>query len=344
MFDLLSKKAFESKKIQESWKVHQNAFGPILNDAFKEDYKTKIDVCAALNMISNRKLQEGYQKVTSLYDKCQCNEDYALFYFMLGLCFEMANQKEDMASAYLKCCEYEPNFYLPFNKAAKFMHEIGEYEIAAGCYQKGLDILTLLEDNIQNKTLIASTLVNFATCFTLMHEYEMAKELFDKSKLLHEVMVGRSGSEAMLYAALKDEEQMKCCLEKVKVETPQIYEHIKKESEMILNNKNPHFTNLDVDLKAVETFWNYFETNQLEMYPLFISEDESKYPLSLYEQLNEVFIHVNRPVDLHIEIDHDVVVVVLHDGYCMSKTHGLIQLLEHAPKQMKAKYRFEIRR
>lgn len=38
----LARKSFESKKIQESWQVHFQAFGPILKPAFIDNYQAKI--------------------------------------------------------------------------------------------------------------------------------------------------------------------------------------------------------------------------------------------------------------------------------------------------------------
>ena len=54
--DKLARKSFESAKFQQSWQVHYQAFGPILEPAFVENYQAKIHLTAALNFISNRNL------------------------------------------------------------------------------------------------------------------------------------------------------------------------------------------------------------------------------------------------------------------------------------------------
>lgn len=344
MLNVIAKKTFESKKIQDSWKVHVNAFGSILENAFKEDYKTRIDVCAALNLISNRKLQEGYQKVGKLYDSCKCNDDYALFYFLLGLCFDMANQEDQMAAAYMKCCEYEPDFYMPYIKTAKFAHKVGDYDVAANLYEGGLNILTQQTQDEQTKVLIASIFVNFSTCLTLMHQYEMALELMNKSKMMKPVMIGRSASEAMLYAALGRKEQYEACLKQIQTETPQVYEHVKKESDAILNGKHPHFNKIDPNKDDIEAFWVWFKNNHEQLYPLFMSKDETKYPIEFIEKINEVMPYVEKQLEYHVEFKEDKVIIILHDGYSMSKTHGLIQLLNSAPKDLRANFGFEVRR
>lgn len=344
MFSNIAKKTFESKKIQDSWKVHVQTFGSILEKAFKEDYKTRIDVCAALNLISNRKLQEGYNKVNKLYDACKCDDDYALFYFMMGLCFELANQQSEMASAYMKCCEYEPSFYMPYIKTAKYTQQINEYDLAANFYEKGINILTQQEQNEQNKVLIASTFVNYASCLTMMHQYELAQELMNKSKQMKPVMMARCVSEATLNAALGKKAEYEACLKQVQVEVPQIYEHVKKESDAIINGKNPHFNEIDPKQEDINAFWEWFKNHHEELYLSYMTKDERKYPVELIKKLNEVMPYLDKPIEYNVDFKDDKVMIILYDGYNRSKTHGLIQLFNSVPKDLKANFNFEVRR
>ena len=40
--DKLARKTFESSAIQKSWQTHMQAFGPILEPTFVNDYQSKI--------------------------------------------------------------------------------------------------------------------------------------------------------------------------------------------------------------------------------------------------------------------------------------------------------------
>ena len=55
----LARKSFESAASQKSWHTHMQAFGPILEPAFIDNYKARVDLTAALNFISNRELKKG---------------------------------------------------------------------------------------------------------------------------------------------------------------------------------------------------------------------------------------------------------------------------------------------
>ena len=52
--DKLAEKTFHSATFQKSWNVHMQAFGPILQPAFENNYQAKVHLCAALSFMSNR--------------------------------------------------------------------------------------------------------------------------------------------------------------------------------------------------------------------------------------------------------------------------------------------------
>ena len=45
--DKLAKKSFEGAAVQKSWQAHMQAFGPILEPAFAENYQARIDLTSA---------------------------------------------------------------------------------------------------------------------------------------------------------------------------------------------------------------------------------------------------------------------------------------------------------
>ena len=62
----LARKIFQSRAFQRGWNVHVQAFGPILEPAFAEDYPARIRLSAALNLLSRQKLAEALQKLQAL--------------------------------------------------------------------------------------------------------------------------------------------------------------------------------------------------------------------------------------------------------------------------------------
>ena len=73
--DKLAKKTFESETIQKNWRGHMLAFGPLLEQAFEENYQAKVHLTAALNYISRRDVKAGFEKLKILSKYCKCDAD-----------------------------------------------------------------------------------------------------------------------------------------------------------------------------------------------------------------------------------------------------------------------------
>ena len=134
----LARKSFESAAIQKSWQVHIQAFGPILEPAFTDNYQARIDLTAALNYISNREVDKGLKKLQLIENACSTDEDRAALLFCMGLCFEMANSKDDMVAYYREAGNYGHGFYLPYLKIAKAAQNDAAFEIAEENYKKAI--------------------------------------------------------------------------------------------------------------------------------------------------------------------------------------------------------------
>ncbi len=74
---------FESAEfaLRQSWEVHRQAFGPILEPAFTENPQVRILLINALNHISRREVKRGMELLKELHPHCIYDEDnwrYAL--------------------------------------------------------------------------------------------------------------------------------------------------------------------------------------------------------------------------------------------------------------------------
>jgi hypothetical protein len=67
--------------LAQSWEAHRQAFGPILEPAFKDRPPLRIPLTAALNHISRKEIKKGIEILESLKEHCTCDEDHAAWTF-----------------------------------------------------------------------------------------------------------------------------------------------------------------------------------------------------------------------------------------------------------------------
>ena len=132
--DKLARKTFQSRAFQKSWNIHVQAFGPILEPAFTEDYQARVHLTAALNLLSQQKLVEALQKLQALQEKCVCDADNAAVLFCMGVAFEMAGRQDEMLEYYSGANSCGHGFYLPYLKTARLFLDSCAYEKAAENY------------------------------------------------------------------------------------------------------------------------------------------------------------------------------------------------------------------
>lgn len=203
--DKLAEKQFNSDEIQKSWLVHVSAFGPILTPAFVDNYQAKVAVCAALNLISNRKLQEGLKKIEYIKKFVETDADKALVLFMLALVFEFAGMQEQMISCYSECNSLNHKFYMPYVKVAKLLqNEV--LDVAVSNYEKAIDCMKDDELNTGTKTILSSIYTNYASALIMKHDLDKAKEMLDKSIEINPEQIGREATLSIYYAATNNKD------------------------------------------------------------------------------------------------------------------------------------------
>ncbi len=218
----------------QSWETHRQAFGPILDPAFQGNLQSRIHLTAALNLISNRKLKEGMEKLQLLKDCCVTNADQAVWWFFMGVGFEFAGAREQMLACYEQAGRFKHGLYLPYLKLAKAAHAGGDYETAERYYREGIRCLKEAAEEYQDDTILASVYANLASCFIMDRRYEEAEWALEESKLLAPKFPGRGGTEAILYALLKQPDKVRERLETLKREEPQLYGAVKAQTDEIL--------------------------------------------------------------------------------------------------------------
>ncbi len=340
----LAKKTFESDTIQKSWKAHMQAFGPILEPAFVNNYRAKLKLTAALNYISNRKIQNGLQQLQLIEKACPTDADKAAWLFCMGLCFEMANINSEMIAYYQAAGEYDHRFYLPYLKIAKAAHNDAVFEIAQENYTKAIRCLNEGEIDNQKRIILGSAYTNYASCLTMMHRYDEAKEALKKSTEVLPEQSGRAATAAILHAAIGNAEKAQYYTNVVATEMPAFYERTKKMVSDILDKRHPHFNLVTLEERAMEMFWNWFVSNEMTLLERLEIKDYNTVFRMIQPKLKEVFPFMERDPEFQIEPQESFYRIIFADFFMVSLEHGYEKLIQIAPKALAEHWKFDIAR
>lgn len=340
--DKMARKSFESAQIQQSWNVHMQAFGPILEPAFEENYQAKVHLTAALNFISNRNFSKGWSKLQEVQKFCETDEDKSACLFFMGLCCEMAGDREQMLQLYEYANEYEHEFYLPYMKVAKFYHERCVYDVAQINYCSAIECFNNQEVDEQKKIILCSAYVNMASCLTMMHCYDEAQDALDESYAISSNSLDRLAVEAVLYAACNDEELAKKCLTKLKAEKPILYDNVQKTVESILDKSNPMFFPVQVDEENVKGFWIWFAVYSDELRNRLDKEEFEEGLEPIAEALLKTFPFMEEPPYIALGENENGYVIELRDMYIVAVMDAYEKLMNSCPETVKEQWQFAV--
>ena len=345
--DKIAEKSFNSPKFQKSWQVHMNAFGPILEPAFKDNYTARVHLTAALNEISSGKLKQGHEKLSKLGDACVTNDDKAAWLFFMGLCFKMAGKTGAMFQYYDMAEKIGHKFYLPYLEMAKAAHSEGVFDDAYEYYFKAMQCIDASENekffvSPPKNSLLASVGTNFASCLTMMHRYDAAEAELERAEELLPTQPGRSATKAILYAAMGREDDVAACLEALKTEAPVMLAQTQKMTDEILAGKHAHFAAIEPAEGEIEAFWAWFCENEEKLLNLLASKETDEFFELIQPALAKPFPFMNREPELCIGQEEGKTSVSLADFYTVSLSEGYKKLIDACPEEIKARWSFEI--
>ena len=234
--------AFEAAEaaLRQSWEVHRQAFGPILEPAFVENPQVRIHLIAALNHISRREIQRGLEILKQIKEHCIYDEDKAAWTFFVGLCFEMAGAKEQMLKWYADAGKYQHRFYLPYLKLAKAAHSSGELESARAYYETAVECLLEMPETERDDVILGSACTNLTSCLTMLHHYTAAEKAWLAAQKFP-AQPGAAATGAILYAAMGDADKANVWIEKLKETMPALVPRIQETAQAILDGTHPEF-------------------------------------------------------------------------------------------------------
>lgn len=341
--DKLAQKSFNSASIQKSWAAHMQAFGPILENAFVDDYQARIHLTAALNHISNRNLSQGLAKLKGLQNSCVTDEDKTAFLFFMGVYSEMAGNQAQMMEFYTYANEYGHRFYMPYLKVAKLHHAACEYDLAEENFRAGIGCFDANTQKESEKIILGSTYANLATSLIMMHRYEEAEDALAVSRKIQPNIPGREATEAMLYAIQGEAAKVEACLEAIKKgQSPFVYDEVKESTNKILAHENPLFFVVPVDSEKIEKFWRWFSGYSDELYAKIEREEYEEAFELVANQLLNTFPFLEEPPYVALGQNEAGYVVELKDMYAVGVIEAYDKLLQACPENVKSRWQFAV--
>lgn len=325
---------------KKSWREHLKAFKPILENIFVEDYKSKVELCAALNFIANNKVENALNKIKPLNDKCVTDGDKAGLLFVYALCYEKVGYKPYALQFYQKVCDYEVDFYLPYIKVGKYALIDGAYEAANYHLQKALvcfDIDNLEQDEIM---VMANIYASSANCLIKMHRLDDAKACIENSKTLVENFPLRSSIEIVIDALEGNSDKVNQHLLQLEKEDLRIYQASKNLVDNIYNKCNPTFFVIDIEAEKIKSFWQFFVDKQDTLINSLKQEDYEQFVAMIQEALQKVFTFMNDHIEVGIEDNEGSYNVIFADFYMKSLEAGYQRILSSKPVEVKTCFNF----
>jgi len=233
---------FESAEfaLRQSWEIHRQAFGPILEPAFAENQQVRILVINALNHISRREVKRGMELLKEISPHCIYDEDKAAWAFFVGLCFEIGGAREQALEWYEKAGGFGHRFYLPYLKLAKAAHTAAQFEKAKGYYQTAIECLLEMVENERDEVILGSAYTNLTSCLTMLHQYPEGEAAW-KAAQQYPAQPGADATAAILYAAMGNREKTAEHIGRLKEKFPAWVDQTRQMTEQILNGTHPAF-------------------------------------------------------------------------------------------------------
>ncbi|MBE5867680.1 MAG: hypothetical protein E7293_01770 [Lachnospiraceae bacterium] len=340
--DKIAKKTFNSPDFQKSWAVHMQAFGPILEPAFAENYQARVHLTAALNLISRRDFNGGLKKLQSLQEKCINNNDKAALLLFMGLAFEMGGQQRQMVECYTHANEYGHRFYMPYLKMAKFYMSGHMYDSAEENFRSAIDCFTATGLDDHDRLILGSAYTNLATCLTMMHRYEKAETAIATSATLYPDAPGRFATEALLYAIKGDVSRVEECLSVLKHHAPDAYDSVKESTDNVLARKDPLFYPVPLDGERITGFWTWFGSYVLELNAKLDREEYETALAPVAEKLLETFPFFEEAPYIALGKNEVGYVLELRDMYAIAVENAYKKLMEACPEETKSSWQFSL--
>lgn len=340
--DKLARKTYESPAFQQSWQVHRQAFGPILDPAFEGDYQARVHLCAGLNHISKHQIPQGLATISKLDKYVQTDADKCAYAFFLGLCCEMSGKQDQMVALYTMANQFGHKLYLPYMKVAKFYLSCCMYEKAEANYRSAIECFTAQGLGSQEKIILGSAYTNLANCLLMTHRYEEAEQALATSRSLQPDAPGRAAVEAPLHALRGDTAMVEACLAVLGLHAHAVRSAVRETTDKILAKTDPHFFPLPLDEEKISAFWAWFGDYADNLKGLLETENYEKALTPVGKKLLETFPFLEEIPNVALGKNDQGWVIRLQDLYAVAVMDAYEKLLAACPEAIGAEWQFDV--
>ena len=338
----MARKAFYRNDVQQSWKVHIQAFGPILRPAFADNFQAKIHLTAALNHISKGNLQQAMPKLQQVQNFIENDADKAMLLFALGVYCETAGAQEQMAAYYSAANQCGHSFYLPYLKVAKYCLGAADYAPAEENFRKAIACFDAAALSDADKIILGSAYANLGSCLTMLHRYEDAWTALENSKAFCPDAPGRAAAEAVLHALKGDEASVAACIAVLEEHTPDAVESVRQSTAKILAKTDPLFFTVPVDNEKMTAFWNWFAGYENELKTLLDGEKYEEGLTPVAKELLTTFPFLENIPNVGLGKNDKGYVLELKDYYAVGIVDAYEQLIAACSEDIKSRWQFAI--
>ena len=338
----MARKAFYRNDVQQSWKVHMQAFGPILKPAFADNFQAKIHLTAALNHISKGNLQQAMPKLQQVQNFIENDADKAMLLFALGVYCETAGAQEQMAAYYDAANQCGHSFYLPYLKVAKYCLGAADYAPAEENFRKAIACFDASALSDAAKIILGSAYANLGSCLTMLHRYEDAWTALENSKAFCPDAPGRAAAEAVLHALKGDEASVAACIAVLKEHTPDAVESVRQSTAKILAKTDPLFFTVPVDNEKMAAFWNWFGSYENELKGLLDGEKYEEGLTPVAKELLTTFPFLENIPNVGLGKNDKGYVLELKDYYAVGIVDAYEKLIAACSADIKSRWQFAI--
>lgn len=157
-----AKEYFYSPQGQQMWAIALRLVGPPADYSFKDDYRMRLSLCAALSGMLIRK-DERIAKAALDFLKAGCvtNFDKAVWALTAGTFPEVFGNKQDALNFYEDAIDKYARTYVAYLRMAKIAYDAEDFKTAEAHCRKGLACLN--EDELYEKSILKDIESQFIT-------------------------------------------------------------------------------------------------------------------------------------------------------------------------------------
>lgn len=319
-----------------SWETHRQAFGPILEPAFKDDMQSRIQLILALNHISRRETDRGFEVLNSIKECCVNDADTAAWTFFWGLCCEFAGNGAEAMYFYEQAGAIGHSFYLPWLKLAKAEHSRARFGKARAHYENAIKALLSMSDDDKEEAILGSAYTNLTSCLTMMHLYSEAEQNWKKS-LQYPQQPGAAASGAIMYAAMGESEKTDELLEQLREKFPVWLGPSLELIQGIREGTHPHFSHSPMAMNSPQSFWDWFVK-----YEQILELGDAYAVKALKQQISRTIPGIGREPELSLQWQNQRGYIAFSDFYGLGLHYAYSELFKDCPAEVTKRWSFSI--